>query len=234
MAIRQYVITPDFGGLPAKALHTKLVADQLPRLYRLICAVTQDEIFGSKLSEVTKTILLESKELRDLRKAARRKAHNLKNNLRIPGNEEFICLQCAQFPPTERCVRTLHVRFGDQVSNHGSALVAYPPDDADSMIPKVNSIYIYSIFGLNLHKVHTRSDEPKGKKGTKVTMVQPKRISLESIGLNGIRERPGVQSRCGRDVTFLVNEENNEEVSPRFNVHDQVRLLTFDISRWEE
>jgi hypothetical protein len=50
------------------------------------------------------------------------------------------------------------------------------------------------------------------KESANATKPQPPRISLESMGLCGIQERPEVRFRCGRDITFLVNEEDNEEV----------------------
>jgi hypothetical protein len=38
------------------------------------------------------------------------------------------------------------------------------------------------------------------------------RIPLDSLNLRAIKERPEVQLRCKRDITFLVNEDDNEEV----------------------
>jgi hypothetical protein len=48
------------------------------------------------------------------------------------------------------------------------------------------------------------------KKTARNESFQPKRVSLDSIKLRGILERPQAQSQCGRDVTFMVNEKNEE------------------------
>jgi hypothetical protein len=59
---------------------------------------------------------------------------------------------------------------------------------------------------------------PQKAKKESTNVTEPHRISLESIGLNGITERQDVHSRCGRDVTLLVNEDNEDKVPLTVNV----------------
>lgn len=120
----------------------QLAREQLTHMYRLICQFTRNEIERLPISEIMKTILLESEELRSLRKINLAKAHRSKNESKIPGNG-FTCIKCKDLPLKENCVRKLHVRFVDQSLNRGCALVAYATDDPDAMIPKVNLIFIH-------------------------------------------------------------------------------------------
>jgi hypothetical protein len=121
-------------------LQMQLVPEQLPHLFRLICQISPIEIGRLPVSELMKTILMQSEDLRSLRKVARLTAHRTKNHSTVPG-DGFICSNCADQPSKEKCVRVLHARFADQSSIHGAALVPYPSHDSDSMLPKVNLIY---------------------------------------------------------------------------------------------
>jgi hypothetical protein len=179
----------------------------------MICQVSREEIAQLSVSDNMKIILLESEELRTLRKIARLTAHQSKNNSTAPG-DGFICGICAGRPLNEKCVRVLQVRLVDQHSIHGCALVPYALHDPDSVLPKVNFILCTEISVLTRSKKVPKPSGKGKKESENVTLTEPPRISLESVGLDGITERPEVRTRCGRDVTFLVNEEDKEEVAP--------------------
>ena len=121
----------------ALTLWTQLVPEQLPHLYRQICQLTPTTINQLSISEFLRTILLQSVELRDLRRTAVRIAHQAKNATKSPG-EISPCHTCHDQPSAEQCIRIIPVKFTDRGAMSGSAIVPHQTDDPDSVLPKVN------------------------------------------------------------------------------------------------
>jgi len=124
--------------------HAKLSPQQLPSLYRSICQLQATDIEKLPISEMLKVILIESEDLRNFRKAALHASHRAKNSSTISG-QGTTCQTCKNKRLDEQCIRILYVTFADGAALCGSAIVPHGPDDPDSVIPKVRSIYRFFI-----------------------------------------------------------------------------------------
>jgi hypothetical protein len=120
----------------ALTLCKQLTPEQLPHVYRRICQLTTASINQLPISTFLRTILLESTELRDLRRTAVRIAHQAKNTSTSPG-ENYACRTCRDRPSADQCIRVIHVRFTDRGAMSGSAIIPHQTDDPESVLPKV-------------------------------------------------------------------------------------------------
>jgi len=110
----------------------------------MICQLSSDDIKKLAISDLLSCILLESQELRNLRKGALLSAHQSKNRSKAPGAESR-CHTCQNEPLENRCIRVSQVEFKDRSNMCGVAVVPHDVDDSDSIQPKASYIHVRSL-----------------------------------------------------------------------------------------
>jgi hypothetical protein len=96
------------------------------------------------VSELLKTILTKSSDLRSARKAAFLAAHQTKNSSKDLGTGIY-CKNCEELANENKCIRVLPATFVDNSELHGCCTVPYSMDDPDSVQPQVSYIGYWSL-----------------------------------------------------------------------------------------